>query len=215
MALIMSLLGGDMRRSIYDSNKDGVIAVAQTEAKNLLSVLSIDQDLDMGANKILTNIIDEKTGGVGVTIDKLLCKDGLAEYAKKGGVLIASVSDDLRKSDDTEESTTSTSFVKIKEIVIPPVYESATLRIAFDLSSQQTGEVDLGRAKITKNGADVGTDRNNTSIYPAFDNFSEDIAGFTGGDKVELRMVILIPPYLAYCRNFRVYCIDSLAKEVW
>ena len=54
MGITVSLRGGsgDMLKSVYDGNDDGIIALAHTEAKNLLSVLGIDTDLVMGAHNI-------------------------------------------------------------------------------------------------------------------------------------------------------------------
>lgn len=73
MGINVNLRGeGDMKTSVYDSDKDGVIALAQLDALiNKLSSITIDADLAMGAHDI--------TLGAGQTVDSKDVSDTFIE----------------------------------------------------------------------------------------------------------------------------------------
>lgn len=151
MVLIMSLLGGDMRRSTYDPDKDGVIAV------DLLTV----------------------------------------------------VSDVLRASDDSEESTSSETFELIKSITIPKNITSGTIRIKFDLKNV-TG-MGTAHGRIYKNDEAVGTDR--IVSNQAYETFSEDIADWLGEDIIQIYAYQFTDQ--AKIQHFRIYCDYESISLIW
>jgi len=125
-------------------------------------------------------------------------------------------SDVLRKSDDTEQTTMATSYVKMKEIVFYPdgPFGKAELRIKFDLKAA-AGEGAYGR--IYKNGYAIGTERATGSTE--YVTYTEDLKGWVVGDHIELWAhagLGTIPPG-AYVRNFRVYAdiVKSPYEASW
>jgi len=122
-------------------------------------------------------------------------------------------SDVLRKSDDAEAGTLSTSYVKMKSIVFYPEgpIGKAELRIKFDLKAT-SGETASGR--IYRNGVAIGTERSTTST--TYVTYTEDIKGWKIGDTIELWAKSYPGTYApgATVRNFRVYAdIVKAAKE--
>ena len=118
-------------------------------------------------------------------------------------VLETSVGDTLVVAADTEGSTSSTTYVKVKEIELTGM--QGALRVAFDLRSSIDGQSSYGQ--IYKNGVAIGTERlrsGNTYI-----TYTEDFSGLAVGDKIQLyakkgtstcnyrnfRLKALVPPY--------------------
>lgn len=98
---------------------------------------------------------------------------------------------------DAEASTGATTYTKLKEIWIP---RGGTLRIKFDLRT--TSDSATAYAVIYRNGTQVGTVRSTTST--SYVTYSEDIAGWSAGDLVQLYAKIS-NTYTAYVQNFRIY----------
>jgi len=71
------------------------------------------------------------------------------------------ISNTLRNSNDTAKSTSSTSYVKIKEVLLNAAL--ARCRIKFDLRVTTGAGENTALAKIYKNGAAIGTEQSNTS----------------------------------------------------
>lgn len=111
--------------------------------------------------------------------------------------------DFLFSSADTNRSTTSSTFVKVKEIQI---FKGGTLRIAF------TGGVDSAardfEGYIARNDVQVGILRSTND--PAGTTWTEDISGWTAGDLVQIyhRRATGATGF-AETRNFRIF-VDSL-----
>ena len=97
------------------------------------------------------------------------------------GVLIYSAGSSSRFTASTDRTTTSASYVKLKEIFIDG---SGTLRISFDLSGDGTPGHD-GVAKIYRNGVAVGTERT-VSDTATYSTFNEDISGWTPNDLCQI-----------------------------
>lgn len=97
---------------------------------------------------------------------------------------------------NTERSSNSESYIKVKEIQIA---SGGTIRISFDLKCATVAhEV---RARIYKNGVAHGTLQTTTSgVYVTF---TEDLA-FSTGDLVQLYYRTEAAAYLVYCRNFKL-----------
>jgi len=98
---------GDMKKSTYDPDEDGVIAIANTEADMKKSVYDNDND----------NVVDS------------------AEVAIVSKYLLRKIpSDNLRNSHDAEVSTTNTTYTKVKTITFTYGI-SGTIRVKFDMYS--------------------------------------------------------------------------------
>ena len=115
-------------------------------------------------------------------------------------VLTYSAGDHLIVSADTERNTDSTPYAMAKEIIIGL---GGTLRIKFDGKFQSNQSY----ARIYRNGVAVGTEQTLTNTYQTF---SEDIAGWSAGDLVQLYTKGLY----AYVKNFRIYVAAPLAGGV-
>lgn len=98
---------------------------------------------------------------------------------------------------DAEQVNRTPSWVKQKEIRIG---RAGTLRIKFDLRAEYGNNA---YGKIYRNGGAVGTQRQQTSN--SYINYSEDIAGWSVGDLVQLYCVTAIETHGAFVRNFRLY----------
>lgn len=162
------------------------------------------------------------TEGATVTIKNLrkfnYLKDAPASYSGQAGKYVrvksaenglefitppteASAGDILEASADTERSTTSDSYTKLKEIQLPR-FGGGTYRIKFDI--KKSG--DEGYARIYRNGVAVGTERSATVTYVTH---SEDISGWSAGDLCQL-YVKKAGGATAYVQNFRIYSANEL-----
>ncbi|RJS79109.1 hypothetical protein CW713_08740 [Methanophagales archaeon] len=145
-------IDGDMKRAVYDSNKD----------------------------ERITEPTEKKTTVV--------------------------VSDDLIGSDDAEESTGSTSYVKLKELTLNIGEDitdrtNVTLRIKFDMKASDAGKGAWGY--VARDGSQVGTTRTNTTT--SYVTYSEDIGNWNDGEKIQLYAKMYNDGYTTYVRNFKVY----------
>ena len=107
----------------------------------------------------------------GWTADKLL--KGAGAGADPTEIDVPSIplaaTDQLKNSNDAEKSTTSTSYVKLKETKLGTVPNSLTsIRISFDLK----GSGNVVGARIYRNGAAIGAERSTTST--SFVTFTQD-----------------------------------------
>ena len=87
--------------------------------------------------------------------------------------------DYLLVTNPAEWSTTSTTYVKLKET---KVGVGGTFRIKFSLAK----DASLAYGQIYRNGAAVGTEQSTSSVYPTFVEFSEDIGGWSPGDLIQV-----------------------------
>ena len=111
-------------------------------------------------------------------------------------------SDTLRHSNDAEKTTSSTTYVKLKEILVNKAIRGK-IRIKFDLKTNNASY--QAKARIYKSGYPLGSIRftNETSYV----TFSEDL-DVTLDVNSKLQIYGLIeqsPPGLCYVRNFRLY----------
>ena len=93
----------------------------------------------------------------------------------------STVSANLRNSNDTERSTDSLTYVKVKECLLGG--DLAACRIKFDLKANRDGNTAFG--KIYKNGVAEGTEQS-TILFGSFETFSEDFTGFSSGDLIQI-----------------------------
>ena len=112
---------------------------------------------------------------------------------------LAYPSETLRLSDDTEATTTSTTYVKLKEITLTDDGITA-IRTKFDLRADADYQSAWGR--IYKNDVAVGTERYKDRA--SWDTYTEDIVCIKG-DKIQLyaKTGNVLKP--AHVRNFRIY----------
>jgi hypothetical protein len=114
----------------------------------------------------------------------------------------AVASDTLKQSADTERSTTSNSYVGVKDILIDNIQAGlSSIRIKFDLKNGGSSYNAYGRVYI--NGVDVGTERSTNST--TYVTFSEDFS-VKNGDRIYLFIKEqTASPNTAYAKNFRLY----------
>ena len=138
-----------------------------------------DADLVAGNIKKAVNIF-----GVVGTFDPVFATSA-------GAVLVASA--------DTEGSTTSTSYVKVKEIQLMGM--KGALRVAFSQKSSTTAD---SYTRIYKNGSAIGTERlkNDTN----YTTFTEDFSGLEVGDKIQLYAKRVTAN--CYYQNFRLSILE-------
>lgn len=103
-------------------------------------------------------------------------------------------SDDLLLSADTERTSTSVSYVKIKEI---RVARGGRYRVKFDLFATSSS----GYGRIYKNGVALGTEQ---TAGPAYVTKSEDLT-FSAGDTIELWVKVGSGVTSVSVKNFRIY----------
>jgi len=111
-------------------------------------------------------------------------------------------SDKLRSSNDTERTTESTSYVKLKEILLNG--NISACRIKFDLKVGNIYNVCYGR--VYKNGVAIGTERNTSSN--SYITFSEDFSPLISGDLLQIYIKLVYggySPLTVYVANFRIY----------
>jgi hypothetical protein len=135
--------------------------------------MASDSDTKFPTQQSVKKYVDDNAGGVGSYVI---------------------VSDTVYLSADTERSTTSISYVKVKEI---RVAYNGVYRVKFDLKSSLDYIACYGR--IYKNGVAVGTEQTNVSL--SYITYSEDLV-FTPGDLVQL--YYYHTSGTAYTRNFRL-----------
>lgn len=90
-----------------------------------------------------------------------------------------------------------TTYTKRAELTIG---KAGNLRIKFKLKSSSTGVVAYG--KIYKNDVAVGTERTNSAT--AYEEFSEDISGWSAGDKVQIYLKGTSPEE-SHAKDFRLF----------
>ncbi len=115
--------------------------------------------------------------------------------------------DNLRHSNDAEKTTTSLTYVKLKECLLSEDIDAC--RIKFDLRGEDAWN--KGLAKIYKNGVAIGTERESGT----WSTFSEDFTDFEAGDLIQI--------YanrdgggdsnIARVQNFRFYWDNSFAVK--
>jgi len=120
--------------------------------------------------------------------------------------LIPAASDVLKNSNDTERTTTQTSYTKIKEVKVNEAY-TGVMRIKFDLS--RVGGSDYVRGKIYKNGAPIGTERSIGIL--GYQTFSEDLAvSLVANDLLQIYGYRVGAGASCYIRNFQFYYSDKV-----
>ena len=162
---------------------------ADTKLDNL-AVPDDNTDLDASTSK--HGLLKKLGGGTA----NFLRADG-SWVAPGGGIENATAGNYLEGSAATERSTTSTSYIKVKQIYIP---RDGTYRIKFGLKRSGLAIAVYGR--IYKNGAAYGTQRSTTST--SYTTYSQDLS-FSKGDLLQLYYKTGHSSTTAYVNNFKVY----------
>ena len=121
----------------------------------------------------------------------------LANYAA-GDCLILANAD--------QSSTPSTSYVKLKESLIA---RNGTLRIKFKLRATSPA---TAYGRIYRSGTAVGTQRSTTAT--SYVEFSEDITGWSIGDKVQIYVHTSNASYAAFVMDFELYNSEQIAEII-
>lgn len=109
----------------------------------------------------------------------------------------------------TSRAIPSTSYSKLKEIVLP---RAGTLRIAFDLTfSSGPGSV---RGQVYRNGSAVGTERILSTAPPVTTNYSEDISGWKVGDLCQLYARLGVSGDAGTVDDFKLYSAIPTTESV-
>ena len=175
---------------VYDTSAGNPAAVTGTAAST-----PVPPDIPNG--DILLALIDvpatDTTISSGQITDKIILTTEIG-YAY-------SASDTSLKSDDTEETSASATYVKLKEIDVVSglIDDESTLRIKFDMHGDSSSFYVYGR--IYRNGVAVGTEQTEMLGY---DTKSEDIAGWSSDDHIQL-YVHRGSAGLVSIRNFWIY----------
>ena len=107
--------------------------------------------------------------------------------------------DYLLLSADTERTSNSTSYAKVKEITLGI---KGTIRIKFDMKAELSSDR-TAYAKIYRNDVAVGTEQ--TQSNNVYTTKSEDISGWNIGDKLQLYIKNSQSDWPAYAKNLRLY----------
>lgn len=180
MGITVTLRGGsgDMLKSSYDPNLDGVIALAELDTKiNKVSELNVDADLVIGAHNI--------TIGAGQTVDgrDISALDPNNDLAMPGKIVKAS--DTLRHSHDAAVIDWQNTVYEVKKTITLKTDLIGVIRITFRLLG--FSETDDAFGMIYRNGISLGGTIHRTNSA-AYETKTEDLASRTWkqGDTIEL-----------------------------
>ena len=162
-----------------------------------ISNAEIADDAGIPLTKLEVGVCSETEAGM-IADGKITTHAGDDDAHHTPGVQDASVGDLLEVFSGNSRNTDSTIYVKRKEILCG---RNGTLRIKFDLISGTNGDHVYG--KIYRNGTSVGTEQLNTS--GDFTTHSEDIAGWSSGDHIQIYLHIDEGEFDGGASNFRVY----------
>lgn len=171
----------------------------------VVGVVSGFTDLTPGSGYYLSSssglISTTKTypGQVGVAISstEILIKKG-------SDIFTVTASDNLKYSADTERTTTSASYSKIKEI---QVSYTGVVRVKYDQKTDNPPQIAYGKIYIN----DVATSYENTNNTSTYQTRSNDVQ-IRAGDKVQLYFN-MGGGGTCYIRNFRIYYDKGVAIE--
>ena len=111
----------------------------------------------------------------------------------------ATVGDFLMGADASQDGTSSTTYIKLKEVTLAD--RGGDYRIKFDMAlSAPSG---TGYAKIYRNDVAVGTEQ--TTTVTSFTTKSEDIVGWSKGDKIQIYGKHSAGGVNVLVKNFNIY----------
>lgn len=153
--------------SIYATNLRNSIIEADKIAANAVTATKINADTIVADHIYANSITTVKINDLAVTNAKI----------GNGNAMQAIVSDVLQHSNDTSPTTTSATYVKLKEIKLATSLENCRVRFYLEKADgvQATG-------RVYKNGAAIGIERQTIS----FTTYSEDFTDFDVGDLIQI-----------------------------
>jgi len=153
------VVAGDMFKSVYDSDVDGKIALAQLE-----NAVCSETEL---ANAIAAHILEASAHHTKSPEDTVIEERRL--------------NDDIRHSNNTNRVRISTSYGKVKEVLMNEAVDMC--RIHFEMKKAVTGNVS---GWIYKNGVPLGIERNTSNTnYQSYDE-DFDPADFAPNDLIQI-----------------------------
>lgn len=149
---------GDMFKSTYDPNEDGVIALAQLD-----TAVCSETEAD---GKITTHAEDSDAHHTKTPVDTATIK----------------ASNVLRNSNNAEKSTNSLSYVKIKEVKLNEALSGCRVKFALvrDLSPE------ISYARIYKNGEAIGTEIQRQEQTDVWGVYTQDFSGWEADDLIQI-----------------------------
>ena len=181
--------GGDMTKAVYDTNDDGIV----DNSEKLEG--STKAEVQNHAPQAHTHSATDITSGVfnSLLFPRIFISGTDIYYYKDN------LGTSIFWSNDAEKTTSSTSYVKKKEIKLTYTPDT-TLKIYWEMYSY-VGV--LCYATVYRNGIAVGTEKTDTS--GSYTAKIDTVSGWSNGDLLQL-YVKATSPRTAYVRNFRILC---------
>jgi len=196
---------GDMTKAVYDTGDNGKVDAADDADKLEGSTKTQVQDHTPKSHALNSHTVP--TADMSMDSHKLISvsdptsnQDVATKKYVDDNIAPVGAGDSLKASADTARSWGTNTYTKKKEITVG---RSGTLRIKYD---QQTTDLDyVAYARVYRNGAAVGTEHT-TNTTGSWVERSQDIAGWTQGDKCQLYIKTDVYEMAsAKCQNFRIY----------
>ena len=212
-------VGCFVHNSIIETNTSDGIKLTATTDDTIISQCQINDNGGYGVNVaastddntiITTNKFADNTSGAvnnSGTGTVIRGNVGVSDNSSSSNAFPYTTGTDLLLSADTERSSGSASYSKIKECSISG-YASGVINVYFELNSSNNTQTAYGRVYI--NGIAVGTERSQTSsTYAAY---NEDFT-IVAGDLIQL-YVKADNPTSAFIRNFRLRTTQGAETSV-
>lgn len=119
-----------------------------------------------------------------------------------GGTCVGKETNDLKNSNDTEQSVVSLSYVKLKEIKFNEVFNGA-MRVKFDMKGGAAGTDFYGQ--IYLNGSPIGVEK--SDVGNVYVTFTDDLSGLTIAvdDLLQIYCKTTDAGHTIYVKNMRLY----------
>lgn len=187
LSLTGMILNADLAGSIADSKLLQITTAGKVSGASLTSFSSIPS----GAGVIPTANLGSGTANATTFLR------GDQTYVTPFG---HSAGDVLTARADTERTTTSGSYTKLKEISVP---SSGTLRINWEMKTDSGSSA--AYAKVYRNGSAVGVEQ--STDQTTFQSKTDDVSGWSAGDLLQL--YVHDTSSTAHVQNFRVTVATS------
>ena len=189
----------DLTPNYTTQHEHNGIDCPKISAKNIKGYSSITStDITSALGYTPENVVNKVTSVTGVSDTNYPSEKAVASYLgfNAGGTLFSSA--------DNNQTTSSASYVKVKEIQMNR--GGAGIRVKFELQQLYTSYRHYGQ--VYKNGVAIGTERIDNSNTGAYTTWSQDFGSFVSGDLFQL---YIKSDGGASCsiQNFRLYKLDD------